>query len=61
MSICAVFCRKFKYLGIYFLIKFTKCRFFVSLTYDSRPKSLYLWFKGKTAIFDINTQSQVKC
>lgn len=42
MSICAGFCGKFKYLGISFLIKFTKCRFFVSLTYDSRPKSLYL-------------------
>jgi hypothetical protein len=61
MNICAGFCGKFKYLGIYFLIKFTKCRFFVSLTYDSRPKSLYLCLKDKTAIFDINTQSRVKC
>jgi|GEM_PF-1746548 len=32
MSICAGFCGKFKYWGIYFLIKFTKYWFFVSLT-----------------------------
>lgn len=60
MNAFAVFCGKFKYLGIFFLIKFTKYRFFGYLIYDFCPKLLYVCLQDKTAIFDINAQSQGK-